>query len=346
MANRSLATACVLLLMGAAFGLPRNPPMTRFEFIQLHMGTQFKIVLYAPNAQIAQRASKAAFERVAQLNHIMSDYLETSELTALSRQAGGPWVKVGDDLFRILLKSQEVAERTDGAFDITVGPLVQLWRHARRTREMPDPKRLAEALKRTGYTKLHLNKDTRSVWLEQPGMLLDLGGIAKGYAADEANAALKRCGVESALVAAGGDIVVSNPPPERRGWVIGISPLESPDKLATRHLLLQSAAVSTSGDAEQHVEINGVRYSHIINPKTGLGITGRSSVTVVAPDGTTADALATAVSVLGPVRGLGLIDSIEGTAALFLQGTERGVRPFESKRWIDIPKIQKSISDR
>jgi thiamine biosynthesis lipoprotein len=327
-----------LFLTAAVYSTPVGSALARFEFVQPHMGTRFKIVLYAPDVATAQRASDAAFERIAELDNIMSDYRETSELMALSRQAGGPPVRVSDDLLRILIRSQEVARQTGGAFDVTVGPIVQLWRRARRTGQMPDPERLSEARKRTGYDKLHIEEKTHTVRLDTPGMLPDLGGIAKGYAADQAIAVLKRHSIGQALVAAGGDIAVSNPPPGSSGWVIGIAPLDSPEKPPTRYLSLANAAVSTSGDAEQHVEIEGVRYSHIIDPKTGLGLTGRSSVTVVASDDTTADALATAVSVLGPERGLQVIDATPGAAALFLQASAHGVQIFESKRWKDVPK--------
>jgi thiamine biosynthesis lipoprotein len=169
-------------------------------------------------------------------------------------------------------------------------------------------------------------------------MLLDLGGIAKGYAADEAMSVLKWQGINRALIAAGGDIVVSRPPPGKRGWLIGIAPLEFNGKPPDDYLLLSDAAVSTSGDREQYVEIGGVRYSHIIDPRTGLGVTARSSVTVVAPTGIVADSLATAVSVLGPERGLELINSTAGASGIINQAKGDGVLTFHSKRWKEIIK--------
>lgn len=302
------------------------------------MGTRFKMILYAVNAETARQAADAAFARIAQLDNIMSDYRETSELMRLSQQAGQAPVRVSDDLFRILVKSQEVAQQTQGAFDVTVGPLVQLWRRARRTREMPDPERLAEAQALTGYRMLHLDEKAQTVRLDKRGMRLDLGGIAKGYAADVALAILKQRGIGQALVAGGGDIAVSEPPPGLPGWTIGIAPLEAPDRPPPRRLRLVNAAVSTSGDAEQHVEIGGIRYAHIIDPKTGMGLMGQRSVTVVAANGTTADALATAVCVLGPERGLKVIGAVDGAAALFVEATPRGERTFESARWKAIPR--------
>ncbi|PYV39614.1 MAG: FAD:protein FMN transferase [Acidobacteria bacterium] len=309
--------------------------LTRFEFTQPHMGTLFRIVCYARDTTTAERASNAAFDRIAGLDHIMSDYSPTSELTLLCQQAGGPPTKVSEDLFCVLSGSQETARLSEGAFDVTVGPLVRLWRRARRTRELPDPARLAQALELVGVDKLRLDEKSRTVQLLRKGMALDLGGIAKGYAADEALKLLDQHGIDKALVAAGGDIAVSGSPPGSDGWNIGIAPLESPETPPTRYLRLCHAAVSTSGDAEQFVEIGGKRYSHIVDPRTGIGLIGHSSVTVVAPKGIASDSLATAVSVLGPKRGLELVDSMEGTAALILQATADGVGAYCSKRWKD-----------
>ena len=276
----------------------------------------------------------------------MSDYQATSELMLLCRKAGGPPVRVSEELFHILRHSQQLAEKSGGAFDVTMGPIVRLWRRARRTMVMPDPKRLAEASGLIGFRKLYLDARAQTVRLETSGMLLDLGGIAKGYAADEAIGVLTRCGITSALVAAGGDIVAAGAPPGTHGWTIAIAPLDAPTQAPRRHLLLRHAAVSTSGDAEQHVEIGGRRYSHIVDPRTGIGLTGRNSVTVVAPNGVASDGLATAVSVLGPVRGVKLIDATKGTAALMVQSTESGVRSFESKRWKRVPMSGRKVDGR
>jgi thiamine biosynthesis lipoprotein len=327
-------TSIFALLLATGFSFRTAP--TRYEFAQVHMGTRFEIILYAPNAYAANRASQAAFRRIAELDAIMSDYSQASELMQLCHNSNGQWVKVSEDLFRVLARSQEMAQRSEGAFDVTVGQLVRLWRRARRTAELPSPERIKQALELTGYRKLHLDEKSRSVRLERAGMLLDLGGIAKGYAADEAIKLLKSYGIDQALVAAGGDIVVTNPPPAAKGWTIGIASFDSPNKPPTIYLLLHDAAVSTSGDAEQHVEIQGVRYSHIVDPKSGQALTGHSSVTVVAADGTTSDSLATAVSVLGPERGLKLVDSMKA-AALIIQATQQGQRTFKSKRWKFIP---------
>jgi len=327
--------ATAMALTFAAPGHAGKPALSRFEFREMHMGSEFKLLLYCPDGATARRASRAAFDRIAALDRSLSDYDPDSELMRLCNRAGGPPVAVSDDLFRVLERSQEISSRSDGAFDATVGPVVRLWRRTRRNRLLPEPETLARALALVGFAKVKLDAKARTVQLLKPGMKLDLGGIAKGYASGEAIATLKREGVDRALVAGAGDVVVSGPPPGTEGWTVGIAPLEAPGgSEPSRRLLLRDAAVSTSGDAERFVEIGGVRYSHIVNPKTGIGLVDRVSVTVVARDGATADALATACCVLGPDRGLKLADEIEGAAALFVRAGET----METTRFQEIPE--------
>ncbi len=320
------------LLCNDAALIPASPrALARFEFLEPHMGTQFRIVLYAPDAAAAQRAARAAFARIAALDDSMSDYRASSELMRLSAQSGAAPARVSEDLFRVLVAAQDMARRSDGAFDVTVGPVVRLWRMARLSHKLPDAARLAAAEKLVGYKKIRLDARARTVQLPAPGMILDLGGIAKGYAADAALAALEARGITRALVAGGGDIMVGDSPPGEDGWTIGIAPLVSPNAPPQRFVRLHNAAISTSGDAEQHVEIDGVRYSHIVDPRTGQALAGRRSATIIAPNGTTSDALATAVCVLGPERGLKLVNSLPGTAALFVMETPDGAQTSEAK---------------
>jgi thiamine biosynthesis lipoprotein len=326
--QRGSLAACFITAV-AARGFCGDSGLTRFEFSEIRMATRFRIVLYAPDPATAGRAASAAFARIAALDNTMSDYQPSSELMRLAKKSGGSPVPVSEDLFRVLQAAQDLANRTDGAFDVTVGPVVRLWRRARRQHELPEPDRLQMARNLVGYKKLRLDPHARTAQLLVPGMVLDLGGIAKGFAADEALAVLKKAGIRSALIAGGGDIAVSNPPPGKTGWTIGIASFESPQKLPTRYLLLHDAAVSTSGDVEQHVEIGGKRYSHIIDPRTGQALAGRSSVTVVAPNGTASDTLATALSVLDPEKGLELIRSTPGTAALITTEAVGALRTLE-----------------
>ena len=326
------------MLVGGLLVLPPAPTApagsrARHEFTEPHMGTTFRVVLYASSANEAARATQAAFARVADLDRVLSDYKADSELSSLGRHAGGPPVAVGPDLWRVLSAAQEWARRSGGAFDVTVGPLVQLWRRARRIGERPADGALASARTLVGHDKLRLDGVARTARLAQAGMRLDLGGIAKGFAADEAQAVLRAHGITSALVAAGGDIVVSGPPPDREGWSVEVAlppPLHDP---GGSPLELRDAAVSTSGDAEQFVTLGGVRHSHIVDPRTGMALTGRSGVTVIARTGTEADALATAVSVLGPRRGVELVEATPGAAARIAREGPAGVERLESRRW-------------
>jgi FAD:protein FMN transferase len=327
------ASVAVLLLIGLPVALRGAAAEQRFEFTEPHMGTIVRLVLYAPDAAKAERAANRAFARIRALDESLSDYRDTSELNQVSRQSGGGPVKVSADLFRVLSAAQRFARASDGAFDVTAGPLSLLWREARRRQVVPDPARIAEARTRVGRDKLHLDPSRQTVRLRERGMQLDVGGIAKGFAADEAAAVLRRCEIRSALIAAGGDIVVMAAPPDAAGWRVAVASIDGPKHPPAGYLTLQNAAVSTSGDAEQFMVVDGVRYSHIFDPRTGRALTGRSSVTVVAPNGTTSDALATAASVLGGRRGTRLVDRTPGAAALIVDARDGPVQIYESRRW-------------
>jgi thiamine biosynthesis lipoprotein len=319
------------LLLVALLQAGESPALVRFSFTEPHMGTRFKILLYAADEPAAAKAAKAAFARVAHLDQVMSDYRNTSELMQLCKQAGGDPVKVSEELFFVLARAQEVSRQSDGAFDVTVGPIVKLWRRAKRTGMIPDKDDLDKALALVGYEKMKLDPKARTVQLMKAGMQLDLGGIAKGYAADEALRVLKEQGVSRALVAAGGDIAASDAPPDAEGWKVGIAPLDDPEKPAEHYVLLKNSAVSTSGDAEQHVVIDGKRYSHIVDPKTGIGLTQRMNVSVTAPNGITSDSLTKVVSVLGPAKGFPIIEATPGVASLVVRKTDKGEETLTSK---------------
>jgi thiamine biosynthesis lipoprotein len=305
----------------------------RFEFAQPHMGTTFKIVLYAENQEIAAKASDAAFARIKELNGILSHYDSNSELSQLGRLSGtGKSMKISDEFWLVLNRSVELSARSGGAFDVTIGPFMKLWRRSRRQHELPAKARIEMARASVGFDKIKLEAKTQSAQLAASGMQLDLGGIAKGYAGDEALKVLREHGIKSALVDAGGDVVAGDAPPGRAGWRVGIVPLDSGGK-PSRLLIVTNQAVATSGDAFQYVVIEGVRYSHLMNPKTGLGITDHSRVTIVAPDGITADSLASAVSVLGPVEGLKLVDQTKDVAGHILRAPDGKIQQYESKRF-------------
>jgi FAD:protein FMN transferase len=305
----------------------------RFEFTEVHMAVDFRIVLYAADDASAKQAAAAAFARIRQLDEELSDYKPDSELSRLSDSAPTPQpMRVSDDLWRVLVAAKRVSAQTGGAFDCTVGPVVKLWRRARRNHELPSADALAAAQESVGDQYLELDSKQHTVRLLRPRMRLDLGGIAKGFAADEALAVLKNHGITRALVGGSGDIAVGDPPPGENGWRIGIAPLEL-NGPPSRHVLVANAGVSTSGDSMQHLEIGGKRYSHVVDPRTGMALTDHCSVTVVANNCTTTDGLSTGISVMGPVDGLKLVDQLPGVAALIVRQPEGKPEVVESAHW-------------
>ena len=249
------------------------------------MGTLVSITLYADSPDQAQRAFTAAFSTIARLNRILSDYDPESELSRVC-EADTP---LSPELLVVLNHAQELATETKGAFDITVVQLTKLWRRARRENHLPSKAQIADAFKRSGFRNLKVR--AWRIGCAVPGMQLDAGGIAKGYAGDEALAALRKAGVTSAMVAISGDIVIGDPPPGKPGWKI---------QVLGQTLTLANAAVSTSGDEYQFIELGGTRYSHIIDPRTGMALRNSHAVGVVARKGIDSDSIATAVSVAGP----------------------------------------------
>lgn len=319
---------CLLALAGVGPALgqeSRTPPEEgRFTFTEPHMGTSFRLVLHAPDRDVAAEAARAAFSLVARLDSLLSDYRPDSEVAALAALAGtGTPLGVSPDLWAVTGSALAWSRRSGGAYDPTVGPLTRLWRWSARRGELPDSGRLARARAAVGSDKVLLDSLRRSIALTRPGMSLDLGGIAKGFTADRVLEELKGRGIGAALVDAGGDVVVGDPPPGQDGWRIRIPPAHPGGE--PRVLLLSRAAVATSGDAERHVVIEGVRYAHLVDPRSGLGLPSAPTVTVIARDGTTADVLASALSVLGPAEGRALLATVPGAEA-----RSTGAKPWTS----------------
>jgi len=314
--TRRVLLICALATL--SLGLSRAPTLERFEAVEPHMGTLVRITVFAPDEEAARRAFRAGFDRIAALNATLSDYLPDSELSRITRDAVQRAVRVSDDLWTVLAASQELAVATDGAFDITQGPVIRVWREARRTKRLPDAATLAAAAARSGYRHMTLDAAARTVRFDRPDMALDVGGIGKGYAATAALAAITAHGVRSALVAVSGDLAFSEPPPGQAGWRIRVhrEPAETSPVPPVLHLA--NAAVSTSGNLEQHLDVEGQRYSHVIDPASRLGLTDDITVTVVAPNGLDADGLDTAMGLVGVERGLALVERRPPAAALIV----------------------------
>jgi thiamine biosynthesis lipoprotein len=297
----------------------RDQHLKRYDFSLPRMGTTFRIELYSADDATASKAADAAFARAEELEQIMSDYREDSELMRLAREGVPAPFPVSNDLYDVLAKSIRISEFSRGAFDVTVGPLVELWRKARTTRRFPDASELAKAKALVDYRNLELDAARRTVFLKRAGMKLDLGAIGKGYAADQMLALLQSRGIRQAMVVAGGEVALGAPPPGKAGWRVAIDTPDTGTGNPPCVILLHDAAVSTSGNSRQFVEINGRRFSHIIDPSTGLGLEGAASTTVIARDSATADALATALSVMPVADGILLAESLAGVAAFWVR---------------------------
>ena len=216
-----------ILLWGAALAtdLLAAPALVRFDVTQTEMAVPIRIVLYAPDNATAATAAQAAYRRFHELGAACSDYDAGSELRQLCQHsAPGNPIHASDDLWPVLVRARELSERSEGAFNVTVGPLTLLWRNARRTRELPSPASIAAARDKVGYRFLRLDAGRHTVELLKPGIRLDLGGIAKGFAVDEAMAAIRASGITRMMVEAGGNIGLGEPPPEKSGWRIGVAP--------------------------------------------------------------------------------------------------------------------------
>jgi thiamine biosynthesis lipoprotein len=268
----------------------------RYTFEKGLMGSPFKLIIYAPDDSVANMAARSAFKRIEDLNAALSDYRDDSEINRVSAQSGSEaWIPVSKDLYDILFVSDAVSRKTKGAFDATLGPIVQEWRRATRKGYLPDKSVIKNALSKTGYRKIEFDSTAESIRLKVKGMRLDIGGLGKGYAADEAVKVLKRYGITSAMIDAGGKLALMNPPPGEKGWKIVISS----GKDSIRTIEYANVGIATSGPTYRYLEYNGKRYSHIVDPKTGVGLQFHLRTTVISPDATEADALATAFSVSG-----------------------------------------------
>jgi len=290
---------------------------------RLIMGTFARAVAVAADSKIAGKAIEAALSEIESVDRLMSDYKSDSEISQVNRDAFNRVVAVSEPTYQVLRRSIEFSKLTGGAFDITVGPLVDLWRSAGKKGQTPSEEELAATKAKVGFEKLILDDKKQTVRFASEGMRLDLGGIAKGYAVDKAIEAMQKAGAIGGMVDIGGDLRCFGKPPKGKSkWSIGLQnpkPNKNTDESDLLLVLkLDNAAVATSGDYQQFVLIEGKRYSHIINRRTGAGAHGLSSVTIIADNATDADALATAVSVMGTEKGLALIEKMPGTEAILI----------------------------
>ena len=290
------------------------------------LGTQVRIAAYDMDMDRAEAAVAAGLDRIAQLSAKLNIFDPDSAVSRINRTAHREPVEIDEDVARLLRLSLRVASLSDGAFDVTVGPLTSLWRRYRHEGKLPPVEEVVRARDRVGYRKIEWT-DASAVRFTREGMSLDFGGIAKGFAADEAAVVLWQHGVRSAIIDCGGDLKLIGSRPGGRPFRVGVDEPRLDDPSRLRFVLsLSNMSVVTSGNYRQFTMINGKCYSHIIDPRTGQSIEALPSVTVIGPDSGMCDALATAISVLGEEEGLKLIEKVNAESA-----GEKGSDPFARK---------------
>ena len=316
--------SCVFLVGASHFSCARRRSVKVDSGHQIVMGTFARVVVVAEDQGAGSKCIRAALEEIHKVDELMSDYKSDSEIGKVNKEAAERAVQVSESTYEVLRRSVEFSELTDGAFDITVGPLMDLFREAEKGAASPTQEQIAQAKSKVGFEKLKLDSQKKTVQFAVEAMRLDLGGIAKGYAIDKAVEAAQRNGALGGMVDIGGDIrCFGSPPGGREHWVIAVQDPKATIAETTGDGLLMKlkitdAAVATSGDYQQFVMIEGARHSHIMNRKTGTSAEGLSSVTIIADNATDADALATSVSVMGAEKGLALIEKLPGTEAILI----------------------------
>lgn len=313
------------LVLGLLYvtGIGRNPVEVD-SGSRLMMGTFCRVVVIARSERRAQVCIAAAFEVQDRIESLMSYHRSDSELNQVNRCAGEKPVPVNPMTFEVLRRAIHFSEVSDGTFDVTVGPLVDLWRAAGQTNQPPTEEALAEARRKVGFQKLILDEKAMTVRFAEPGMRIDLGGIAKGYAVDKAVEAMKKHGALGGMVDLGGNIgCFGRSPRGQEKWRIGIQdPNVAPDDLSpSKYLLvleLADVSVATSGDYRRFAMVEGHRQSHILDVRSGRSAEQLVSDTIIAPDAISADALSTAVNILGPEAGMALVERLPGIEAILI----------------------------
>jgi len=278
------------------------------------MGTEVTVRFWLNNAEKAEQAKQAVINEMHRIDHSMSPYKADSLLSKINRLAAQKPVKISAELYNLINRSLEISNMTNGAFDITFSSVGYLYDY--RLKQKPTTEQLKQKIKLVNYKSIQLNAEDRSISYKQDGVKIDLGGIAKGLAVDNSIAILKSYGVNEASVTAGGDTYVLGDNGGKM-WNVGIKHPRAESKLVSI-LPLANTAISTSGDYERFFIEDGKRYHHIINPKTGKSVMSVQSVTILTDNSTFADALSTTVFVLGVVKGLELVETLNNVSAIIV----------------------------
>ncbi|MBK0403028.1 FAD:protein FMN transferase [Adhaeribacter sp. BT258] len=287
------------------------------------MGNRFEFSVAHEDPTFAQTCLDAAVTEVQHLEKLLTTFSETSQTSQINAMAGIKPVKVDPEVFDLIARSIRISELTQGAFDITYGSVdKRLWNFDTSLTALPDPATAREMVKLVNYRNMILDPQNHTVFLKEKGMRIGFGGIGKGFAAEKAKAVLVAMGIKSGVVNAAGDLCVWGKQPNNQPWTIGIADPNA-KHLPFSSFQLTNAAVATSGDYEKFVMIGGKRYSHTIDPKTGLPVSGLKSVTVICPNAELADAMATPLLVLGLKKGLHLVNQMKHIACIYIDEQDR-----------------------
>ncbi len=319
----AIAVFVTCLIVTIYFSINTKKPVSLNSGYHLVMGTFARVVAVAEDSSTTQKCIDAALAQINKVDELMSDYKGGSEISLVNKNGFKQPIQVSLPTYEVLKKSIEFSKLTDGAFDITVGPLVDLFHSAEENEIFPDKEQIAQTKLKVGFEKLKLDDQNKTVQFTVEGMRLDLGGIAKGYAVDKAIEAMQSSGAIGGMVDLGGDIrCFGTPSKGKKNWLIGLQNPNAEQDTTGRDVVLKlkliKGAIATSGDYQQYVLIEGKRQSHIMDRLTGKSAKGLSSVTIIAGNATNADALATAVSVMGAEKGLALIEKLSHTEAILI----------------------------
>ena len=295
---------------------PKQELKTQKKLLLL-MGTRFELVAVSEDEKLANAAIEAGIKEIQRIEALISEWQPTSQTSAINRSAGGMPVPVDEELYELIRRSLRISELTGGAFDITWAAADKVWKFDGSMKAMPDSQAVVNSIRHIGYQKIQLIPETHSVYLKEKGMKIGFGAIGKGYAANRARDVMQNMGIRSGVVNAAGDLITWGKQADGQPWFIGIADPADQDKVFS-WLTADRTAVVTSGSYEKYAEINGTRYSHIIDPRTGYPAAGLKSVTIICPDAELADALATATMVLGREEGLYLINQLKAVECLMV----------------------------
>ncbi len=274
------------------------------------MGSRYDITVLATDQAEADRYIDMAASEISRIEQVISDWKEDTEVAEINRQAGIKPVKVSDELINLIIRSNLISELTNGAFDISYASMDKIWKFDGSMTRMPTPEEIKQSVARIGFRHIIPDKENLTVFLEQKGMKIGFGAIGKGYSADKARELLEAHGVKGGIINASGDLTTWGTQPDGSPWMVGITNPLNENKVFSWFPLSNNAVV-TSGNYEKYVEFNGKRYTHIIDPRTGYPASGLTSVTIFAPKAELADALATAVFVMGKEVGLDFVNQMK-----------------------------------